>query len=152
MNAHIFALVIAAVMAGQPSALAEHITDNHGQIMKHEQGFIVRKGIRDDYTVIFHVMRAPKGMRHSKDHYHLMVVVEKNHKPITNLNMTSKVKHPDGTIEQKPMMHMGEWYMAMYNLSHEQGRHWITVQFNISGKKYSAGTYYPEIDFSETAR
>lgn len=153
MNAHIFALSIAAILMGQPAALAEHVTDHHhGQVMQqHEEGFIAKKGIQDDYTVIFHIMRAPKGMRYSKDHYHLMVVVEKNHKPLTNLQMTSKVLHPDGTSEQKTMMHMGEWYMAMYNLSHE-GRHWITVQFKISGKKYSTGIYYPETDFSKTAR
>jgi len=152
MNANMFALVIAAIMAGQTPALAEHTTDKHGQMMKHEQGFIVRKGIRDDYTVIFHVMRSPESMRYSKEQYHLMVVVEKDDKPVLGLHMTSKVLHPDGSSEQKPMMHMGEWYMAMYNLSHEQGRHWITVQFNISGKQYSAGAYYPEIDYSEKSK
>jgi len=152
MNAHIFALAIAAILMGQPPALAEHAMDKHGLVMKHEAGFIVRKGIQDDYTVIFHVMRSPEGMRYSKEHYHLMVVVEKDHKPVTGLQMTSSVRHPDGTTEQKPMMHMGEWYMTLYNLSHEQGRHWITVQFNKSGKQYSAGAYYPETDFSETSR
>ncbi len=152
MNAHIFALSIAAILMGQSPALAEHVTNHHKQVMQHEDGFIAKKGIQDNYTVIFHIMRAPKGMRFSKDHYHLMVVVEKDHKPITNLKMTSKVIHPDGTSEQKTMMHMGEWYMAMYNLSHEQGRHWITVQFKISGKKYSTGIYYPEIDFSKDSR
>jgi len=152
MNANMFALTIAIILMGQPPALAEHTTDKHGQVMKHEQGFIVKKGIQDDYTVIFHVMRSPKGMRYSKEQYHLMVVVEKDDKPVTGFKMTSKVLHPDGTSEQKPMMHMGEWYMALYNLSHEQGRHWITVQFNISGKKYSAGAYYPEIDLSGASR
>jgi len=127
----------------------QKIKTSHGQTMKHEGGFIVRKGILDNYTVIFHVMRAPKGMRYSKEQYHLMVVVEKDDKPVYGLHMTSKVLHSDGTTEQKPMMHMGEWYMALYNLSHEQGRHWITVRFDISGKKYSAGAYYPEMNFSE---
>jgi len=152
MNAHIFALAIAAVLMGQPPAVAEQATDKHGQAMKHEQGFIVKKGIRDDYTVIFHIMRSPKGMRYSKEHYHLMVVVEKDHKPVTGLQMTSKALHPDGTSERKPMMHMGEWYMALYNLSHEQGRHLITVRFNIEGKKYTAQTYYPEINYAEETR
>ncbi len=148
----ILTLAIAVILMGQTPALAEHATDQHGRVMKHEEGFIAKKGIRDDYTVIFHIMRSPEGMRYSKDQYHLMVVVEKNHKPVTGLQMISKVRHPDGTTEQKPMMRMGEWYMALYNLSHEQGRHWITVQFNISGKKYSAGIYYPETDFSGSSR
>ncbi|MDQ6960380.1 MAG: hypothetical protein Q9M27_05060 [Mariprofundaceae bacterium] len=151
MNTNMFALAIAIILMGQAPALAEHATDKHGQVMKHEEGFIVKKGIRDDYTVIFHVMRSPEGMRYSMDQYHLMVVVEKDGKPVTGLHVTSNVLHPDGTSETKPMMHMGEWYMALYNLSHEQGRHWITVQFNISGKKYSAGAYYPETDFSKVS-
>ncbi len=152
MNTLIFALTIAATLVGQTPALAAHAATQHRQVMNHEQGFIAKKGIRDDYTVIFHVMRSPKGMRYSKDQYHLMVVVEKDDKPVLGLHMTSKVLHPDGTTEEKPMMHMGEWYMALYNLGHDQGRHWITVQFKISGKKYSAGIYYPETDFSGTSR
>jgi len=55
-------------------------------------------------------------------------------------------------LEQKSMMHMGEWYMALYNLSHEQGRHLITVRFNIKGKKYTAHAYYPEINYAEETR
>jgi len=147
---NILVLVIAIMFMGPDHAMAGNVAAEHDQAsMKHEEGFIVRKGIRDNYTVIFHVMRSPKGMRYSKEQYHLMVVVEKDDKPVTGLQMISKALHPDGTSEQKPMMHMGEWYMALYNLSHEQGRHWITVKFNIFGKKYSAGTYYPEIDSSE---
>jgi len=150
---NILVLVIAIMFMGPDHAMAGNVAAGHDQAsMNHEEGFIVKKGIRDDYTVIFHVMRSPKGMRYSKEQYHLMVVVEKDDKPVTGLQMTSKVLHPDGTVEQKPMMHMGEWYMALYNLSHEQGRHWITVQFNISGKKYSAGAYYPEIDLSGASR
>ncbi len=120
--------------------------------MRHEEGFIVRKGIRDDYTVVFHIMRSPKGMRYSKEQYHLMVVVEKEGRPITGLHMISRVKHPDGSVERKSMMHMGEWYMALYNLSHDTGRHWITVEFEVGGEKYLAGTYYPEMDFSGESR
>ena len=150
---NIFIAAIILILTGMLPALAKtpggrQIKADHRQAMKHLQGFVVRKGIRDDYTVIFHIMRSPEGMRYSKNQYHLMVVVEKDHQPVTGLQMTSRVVHPDGTSEQKPMIHMGEWYMALYNLGHDQGRHWITVQFKISGKKYSAGTYYPEMDFS----
>jgi len=150
--------IVTVLLLGTSPALAAQNTNGykqktgHNQVMKHEGGFIARKGIRDDYTVIFHVMRAPEGMRYSKEHYHLMVVVEKDHKPVTGLQMTSKAIHPDGTSEQKPMMHMGEWYMALYNLSHEQGRHLISVHFNIRGKKYAAHAYYPEIDYTEEAQ
>ncbi len=148
-------IVITAIiltLAGTFPALAEtpgrrQIKADRGRSMNHLQGFVVRKGIRDNYTVIFHIMRSPEGMRYSEDQYHLMVVVEKDHKPVTGLQMISRVVHPNGITEQKPMIHVGEWYMALYNL-HEQGRHWISVQFNISGKQYAAGTYYPEMDFS----
>ena len=116
--------------------------------MKHEEGFIARKAIEDDYTVVFHVMRAPEGMRYSRNQYHLMVVVEKDGKPVPNLHLTSHVKHPDGTVEEKRMSVVGNWHMAIYDLSHEQGRHWMTVSFTKDGKTYSAGAYYPEWDFS----
>ncbi len=113
--------------------------------MKHVEGFIARKGIEGNYTVTFHIMRAPVGMRHSKDHYHLMVTIEKNGSTLTNLQVLSRVKHPDGSVEKKAMIRMGDWFLARYNLDHEQGRHWIVVTFTTAdGKTHSSGTYYPE--------
>ena len=91
-------------------------------------------------------------MGYSRDYYHLMVSIEKDGKALTNLQVHSEVKHPNGTAETIDMMLMGDWYMARYNLSHEQGRHWITVQFDVAGKQYSSGIYYPEIDFSEQSQ
>ena len=147
----VYLAVVGLLLPGH--ALAGHATPGHVRTsMKHEEGFIVREGIRDGYTVVFHVMRSPKGMRYSKEQYHLMVVVEKEGRPITGLHMMSRVKHPDGSIEQKPMMRMGEWYMALYNLNFDAGRHWITVEFKVDGEKYLAGTYYPEMDFRGESR
>jgi hypothetical protein len=116
------------------------------QAMDHKSTFFVaQKGVKDGYVFIFHVMPAPEGKGYSRTNYHLMVSVEKNGKPLTDLKMYSAVKHPDGSsIAKAPMMLMGNWYMALYNLSHEKGQHWLTVSFERAGKTYSSGVYYPE--------
>jgi len=116
------------------------------QGMDHKTDFFVaQKGVRDGYVFIFHIMPAPEGEGYSRSLYHLMVSVEKNGSPVTNLQVYSAVKHPDGSARSKaPMMRMGDWYMALYNLSHEKGRHWLTVSFEWAGKTYSSGVYYPE--------
>ncbi|RLL51536.1 hypothetical protein D8Y20_09085 [Mariprofundus sp. EBB-1] len=119
--------------------------------MDHEHSFFVtRKGVRDGYVFIFHVMPAPEGEGFSRENYHLMVSVEKDGQAITDLTLYADVKHPDGTIQKKaPMMQMGAWYMALYNLSHEMGQHWLTVSFEHQGKSYSSGVYYPERVYHE---
>jgi len=114
--------------------------------MDHKKDFFVaHKGISGGYEMIFHVMPAPEGTGFSRSLYHLMVSVQKNGQPVTNLKLYSSAKHPDGSVESKmPMMLMGDWYMALYNLSHEKGQHWLTVSFEQAGKIYSSGVYYPE--------
>jgi len=116
------------------------------QRMNHKSTFFVaQKGVKDGYVFIFHVMPAPEGEVYSRTNYHLMVSVEKDGVPLTDLQVYSAVKHPDGSVRPKaPMMRMGNWYMALYNLSHEQGQHWLTVSFEQAGKTYSSGVYYPE--------
>jgi len=137
-------LTLCMAPASARTAGQQRISENRHE-MKHGEGFIVKKGIDGNYTVIFHIMRAPEGMRHSKDHYHLMVTIEKDGKSLTNLRVNSKVKHPGGTVEKRAMLRMGDWFLARYNLDHEQGRHWIVVTFKTTdGKKHSSGTYYPE--------
>jgi len=119
---------------------------NAKQSMDHANDFFVaRKGLADGYEFIFHVMPAPEGEGFSRVNYHLMVSIEKNGVPVDNLKVYSDVKHPDGSYQEKtPMMKMGHWYMTAYNLSHEQGRHWMTVSFEVGGRSYSSGVYYPE--------
>ncbi len=114
--------------------------------MNHKKDFFVAsEGIRDGYVFIFHIMPAPEGEGYSRTNYHLMVSIEKDGKPQTHLQLFSTVKHPDGSVEESgPMMQMGEWYMARYNLSHDKGRHWITASFEQNGQTYSSGIYYPE--------
>jgi hypothetical protein len=117
------------------------------QSMDHKSSFFVaRKGVKDGYVFIFHIMPAPEGKGYSRTNYHLMVSVEKGRQPITNLKLYSDVTHPDGSAQTgTPMIQMGDWYMLVYNLDHEQpGRHWITATFELSGKTYSSGIYYPE--------
>lgn len=143
------ASMMLALFLGAQTSVAKDAQATLRAPMEHLEGFVVRKGIKDDYVVIFHVMRSPEGMRDSREHYHLMVIVKKDGKAVSGLDMKSIVSHPNRTLESKPMLPMGEWYMALYDLNHEQGRHHISVHFSVSGKTYSADTYYPEIDFSE---
>lgn len=119
---------------------------NTTQVMDHKSTFFVAsKGVDDGYVFIFHIMPAPEGEGYSRIHYHLMVSIEKDGKPVTDLRLYSAAKHPDGSVQEKaPMMRMGDWYMALYNLSHEMGQHWLTVSFERAGKTYSSGVYYPE--------
>jgi len=123
-------------------------------VMDHQKDFYVtRKGLEDGYELIFHIMPAPEGTGYSRSDYHLMVSVEKDGQTVRDIALYSEVKHPDGsTMQRTAMMRMGAWYMARYNLSHEQGRHWLTVSFVQDGKHYEAGVYYPEIDFRATNR
>ena len=123
-----------------------HLESKQQTGMDHKKHFFVaHKGIEDDYEIIFHVMPAPEGNGFSRVQYHLMVSVQKDGSPVTGLILKSSVKHPDGSVEPAaPMMRMGNWYMALYNLSHEKGQHWLTVSFEKSGKTYSSGVYYPE--------
>ena len=109
--------------------------NNATQGMDHKKDFFVaHKGITSGYEMIFHVMPAPEGTGFSRSLYHLMVSVQKNGQPVTNLKLYSSAKHPDGSVESKmPMMLMGDWYMALYNLSHEQGQHWLTVPSEQAG-------------------
>ncbi len=148
------AIMAITILLGACSTLAynDKVAVETSRVTEHEGGFIARKGIEDGYVITFHVMRAPEGMGYSRVYYHLMVNIVKDKKPLTNLQVSSKVKHPNGTAEKMDMMLMGKWYMARYNLNHEQGRHWITVWFEVAGKQYSSGIYYPEIDFSEQSR
>ncbi|MDQ6967859.1 MAG: hypothetical protein Q9M14_04170 [Mariprofundaceae bacterium] len=125
---------------------------NINQSMDHENDFFVaREGLSDGYEFIFHIMPAPEGEGFSRINFHLMVSIEKNGIPVDDLKVYSDVKHPDGSYQAKTqMMKMGHWYMTVYNLSHEQGRHWITVSFEVSGRVYTSGVYYPERVFHKT--
>jgi len=116
------------------------------QTMNHKKDyFVASEGVSDGYVFIFHIMPAPEGQGFSRINYHLMVSIEKDGNPLTHLRLFSSVKHPDGSVEEKaPMMQMGNWYMALYNLSHDKGRHWLTASFEQNGKTYSSGVYYPE--------
>ncbi len=50
---------------------------------------------------------------------------------------------------KKMVMRMGDWFMALYNLSHEKGQHWLTVSFERDGETCSSGTYYPELAYHQ---
>jgi len=122
------------------------VHDSISKSMDHKHSFFVaRKGVRDGYVFIFHVMPAPEGEGFSRENYHLMVSVEKDHQAVNGLVVSSRVKHPDGMVEENAsMMSMGDWYMSLYDLNHEKGQHWITVSFEQGGHTYSTGVYYPE--------
>jgi len=136
----IIGFVSSKAQAGEPPVRADT-----AHAMPHKEGFIAIKGIEDDYSVIFHIMRAPLGTSYSRNEYHLMVSVEKNGRALRGLRMSSTVRHPDDKVDDlAEMPQLGDWYMARYDLNHEQGRHLISVHFAVAGKKYSASIYYPE--------
>jgi len=150
MNKWIVASAAIAVMvfglsAGKAQAGEPPIRADKGQAMQHKEGFIAIKGIEDNYSVIFHIMRAPLGTSYSRNEYHLMVSVEKDGRALRGLRMSSTVRHPDDKVDDlAEMPQLGDWFMARYDLNHEQGRHLISVHFAVAGKKYSASIYYPE--------
>lgn len=159
MKKRIFAALSAAVFLAACAALPPKEQAEEGRagiakkrLMQHEEGFIAKKGLADGYEVIFHIMRAPEGIGYSRDFYHVMVNIKKDGKPLDELQVHSEVKHPDGSVDAAAMTRLGDWYMGRYNLSHEQGRHWITVRFEVGGKPYVSGIYYPEVDYSGQAQ
>jgi len=119
--------------------------------MNHKKDFFAaRKAISDDYEIIFHIMPAPNGVGFSRTDYHLMVSILQGGHTLTDLAVSSDVRHPDGSFEPRlPMMLMGEWYMAHYNLDHEPGQHFITIAFDANGKHYSSSINYPEAVMSD---
>ncbi|MDQ6951888.1 MAG: hypothetical protein Q9M26_09520 [Mariprofundales bacterium] len=144
-------MAVLLLVGGCAAALPHHpeMVALSSQLMDHEKDFFVaRKGLEDGYEVTLHVMPAPEGTGYSRTFYHLMVAVKKDGVLQRDLQLYSEVRHPDGSVEQsKRMMRMGDWYMARYDLSHEQGRHWLSIRFKRDGRSYTTGIYYPEIDF-----
>ena len=154
----ILTLAFAGMLAAGSAALAEEghdhghdkgmKHDDHGHEMhdqKHEHGsggmFLEKKEI-DGYTVSFHVMEAKKGMEHGGSH-NLMIKVEQNGKALTDVKINSKVVHPNGKAETKPLMKMGDWYMNGYDLGHD-GKHQLMILFKTAdGSKHKGGVYYP---------
>lgn len=138
--------LLLAVFAGAECATAGKAgVDQHPSSMRHGQGFIAIKGIRDGYSVIFHIMRAPQGAGYSRDEYHLMVSIEKEGRTLRGLAVKSTIRHPNGDIDfPENMVQLGDWYLARYNLNHDQGQHRISVDFRVGEKQYHAHIMYPE--------
>lgn len=114
--------------------------DSMSQGMSDNKMFLEQKDI-DGYTVSFHVMAAEEGMSHGGTH-NLMIKVEQQGAVVSGAQMNSKVIYPDGTEESKPLMAMGEWQMAGYDLK-ESGKHQLMVLFKTpDGKKHFGGLYY----------
>ncbi len=152
----ILTLAFAGMLAAGSAALAEEGHDHgHDKGMKHDDhghemhdqkhgagGMFLKKKAIDGYTVSFHVMEAKKGMEHGGSH-NLMIKIEQNGKAVTDVKINSKVIHPNGKAETKPLMKMGDWYMNGYDLGHE-GKHQLMILFKTKdGKKHKGGVYYP---------
>lgn len=110
--------------------------------MSHESNmFLVNKQI-NGYEVSFHVMEAQKGMEHGGSH-NFMIKIEQNGKIVSDAKINSKVIHPNGDEESKPLMKMGDWFMNGYDLGHH-GKHQMMILFKTAdGKKHKGGVYYP---------
>ena len=117
----------------------------HGHSHGHEQMaemFLVKKSI-DGYDVSFHVMEAQKGMEHGGSH-NFMIKIEQGGKVLGDVKINSKVIHPNGKSESKPLMKMGDWFMNGYDLGHA-GRHQMMILFKTAdGQKHKGGVYYPD--------
>lgn len=114
--------------------------DSMDSNMSQNKMFLEKKDI-DGYTVSFHVMKAEEGMSHGGSH-NVMIKVEQQGVMVKNLKINSKVIYPDGTNESKPLMVMGDWQMAGYDLK-ESGKHQLMVLFKTAdGKKHFGGLYY----------
>lgn len=110
------------------------------QAMTGNQMFLEKKDI-DGYTVSFHVMAAEEGMSHGGSH-NLMIKVDKDGTTVKGVQVNSKVVYPDGTEESKPLMAMGDWQMAGYDLK-ASGKHQLMVLFKTAdGKKHFGGLHY----------
>lgn len=97
----------------------------------------------DGYHVRFHVMAAPEGQMQHGDH-HFMIQVMQDGRPVPSIRVNSKVIGPDGRSQSHPMMIMGDWFMAAYDMS-AKGRYQLLILFKTpDGKKHKAGVYYPE--------
>lgn len=116
---------------------------NHAAMAPNGAGsqmFLQKREI-DGYSVSFHVMPAAEGMMHGGSH-NLMVKVEQGSKVVSELQANSKVVYADGKEESKPLMKMGDWYMAGYDLS-ETGKTQLMVLFKTAdGKKHFGGVHY----------
>ncbi len=145
----ILTLAFAGMLVAGSAALAEEGHDHghaHHRGTQHDDhghdGMFLKKKEIDGYTVSFHVMEARKGMEHGGSH-NLMIKIEQNGKALTDVKINSKVIHPDGKAETKPLMKMGDWYMNGYDLGHE-GKHQLMILFKTKdGKKHKGGVYYP---------
>ncbi len=125
---------------GMPQEAMSH--DSMGSNMNQNKMFLEKKDI-DGYTVSFHVMKADEGMEHGGSH-NVMIKVEQQGAMVKDLKINSKVIYPDGTDESKPLMTMGDWQMAGYDLK-ESGKHQLMVLFKTAdGKKHFGGLYYGE--------
>ena len=147
-------LIIAASVSTLLASAPLHAGPGHdgGQAMDHSamgqgamgqgggQMFLEKRDI-DGYSVSFHVMEATEGMRHGGSH-NLMVKVEQGANAIADLQANSKVVYPDGKEESKPLMQMGDWFMAGYDLK-PGGKHQLMVLFKTAdGKKHFGGVHY----------
>ncbi len=128
-------------MAGHDRGAKKADHGAHGSMGMKEEAFLVTTDI-DGYGVSFHVMEAVGGMRHGGSH-NVMVKIEREGKVVSGVAANSKVIHPDGAEETKPLTTMGDWMTAGYDLGHE-GRHQLILLFKTAdGKKHFGGVHYP---------
>jgi len=128
-------------MEHNPCAMKMMKGMNPCSMQSMKKGTFLKKVSIDGYDVSFHIMKAPEGMAKGGTH-HLMVKVEQQGNVSALQAVNSKITHPNGTSEQKMMMHMGDWYMASYDLGHA-GEHKIMVLFKTNdGQKHFGGVKY----------
>lgn len=130
-----------SVLAGPPMSAMASSHDAHAGHGQQQKMFLEKKMI-DGFAVSFHVMPATGGMNHGGSH-NLMIKVERDGAAVTGYKANSKVIHPDGREESRPLMAMGDWQMAGYDLQ-ESGKSQLMVLFKTAdGAKHFGGVFYP---------
>lgn len=113
-----------------------------GGPMSGNQGMFEQQLDVDGYRVTFHIMAAQPGKEMGGSH-DVMVKLEKDGQGVTDVQINSKVIHPDDRSETRMMMTMGDWFMAGYDLGHE-GQHQVMILFKTAdGSKHKSGIRYP---------
>ncbi len=142
----VFPILVAAVVSGwaPPGSAAEE-----SRAMKKKMAAPVPSAMLeqqqdiDGYQVTFHVMAAEPGKTMGGSH-DVMIKVEQDSNVVGDVQINSKVVHPDGSSETKMMMNMGDWHMAGYDLGHA-GQHQVMILFKTAdGSKHKGGVHYPD--------
>ncbi|KAF0191473.1 MAG: hypothetical protein FD165_1807 [Gammaproteobacteria bacterium] len=140
----VFPILVAAVVSGwtPTGGAAEESRVTQELVAPIQSAMLEQQQNIDGYLVTFHVMPAEPGKAMGGSH-DVMIKVEQDGNVVGNVQINSKVVHPDDSSETKMMMNMGDWHMAGYDLGHA-GQHQVMILFKTAdGGRHKGGVLYP---------